>query len=148
MEEYLCVIRQDERVDWYMLCIRDSFFVLACGCKETIIKAIQTIKRRYRTTHGLREALMNMSEPARCNPMIRSTYESLYKYQKGKYDYLLRDTLEGEYQKIRDKRRPKKVTLVKRKEPTPAPKKVTTPKIAKKPTVARKVMKPFKAKKV
>lgn len=148
MEEYLCVIRQDESVDWFMLCIRDSFFVLACGCKETIIKSIKTIKKRYRTVYGLKEALMNMSEPARCNPFTRQTYEALYKFQKGKYDYLLRDTLEGEYEKIREKRKPKKPLLVKKHaqvEKTNKP--VAVPKLQKKPSITKRVMKPLKAKK-
>ena len=114
MEEYLCVIRQDESVDWFMLCVRDSFFVVACGCKENIIQSIKTIKKRYRTVYGLKEALMNMSEPARCNLFTRQAYEALYKSQRGKYDYLLRDTLEGEYEKIREKRKVKKPVLVKR----------------------------------
>lgn len=148
MEEYLCVIRQDESVDWFMLCVRDSFFVIACGCKETIIQSIKTIKKRYRTVYGLKEALINMSEPARCNPFTRQTYESLYKSQKGKYDYLLRYTLEGEYEKIREKRKPKKPLLVKRSTPVVKPTKptVTVPTI-KKPSVTKKVMKPLKAKK-
>ena len=114
MEEYLCVIRQDENVDWYMLCVRDSYFVIACGTKETIIQSIKTIRKRYRSKYGLHEALMNMSEPARCNPFTRQAYEALYRSQKGKYDYLLRDTLEGEYEKIREKRKVKKPVLVKR----------------------------------
>lgn len=148
MEEYLCVIRQDESVDWYMLCVRDSYFVIACGTKETIIQSIKTIKKRYRTVYGLQEALMNMSEPARCNPFTRQTYEALYKFQKGKYDYLLRDTLEGEYEKIREKRKPKKPMLVKRSTPVV---KSTKPKVSpiapKKPSIAKRVMKPLKAKK-
>lgn len=148
MEEYLCVIRQDESVDWFMLCVRDSFFVIACGCKETIIQSIKTIKKRYRTVYGLQEALMNMSEPARCNPFTRQTYGALYKFQKGKYDYLLRDTLEGEYEKIREKSKPKKPLLVKRSTPVV---KSTKPKVApiapKKPSIAKRVMKPLKAKK-
>ena len=148
MEEYLCVIRQDDSVDWYMLCVRDSFFVIACGCKETIIQSIKTIKKRYRTVYGLQEALMNMSEPARCNPFTRQTYEALYKSQRGKYDYLLRDTLEGEYEKIREKRKPKKPLLVKRSTPVVKPTKtVVTPSAPKKPSIAKKVMKPLKAKK-
>lgn len=148
MEEYLCVIRQDESVDWYMLCVRDSFFVIACGTKETIIQSIKTIKKRYRTVYGLQEALMNMSEPARCNPFTRQAYESLYKSQKGRYDYLLRDTLEGEYEKIREKRKPKKPLLVKKKtqvEKTNKP--VAVPKLQKKPSITKRVMKPLKAKK-
>lgn len=148
MEEYLCVIRQDDSVDWYMLCVRDSFFVIACGTKETLIQSIKTIKKRYRTVYGLQEALMNMSEPARCNPFTRQTYEALYKSQKGKYDYLLRDTLEGEYEKIREKRKPKKPLLVKKKtqvEKTNKP--VAVPKLHKKPSITKRVMKPLKAKK-
>lgn len=148
MEEYLCVIRQDDSVDWYMLCVRDSFFVIACGSKETIIQSIKTIKKRYRTVYGLQEALMNMSEPARCNPFTRQTYEALYKSQKGKYDYLLRDTLEGEYEKIREKRKPKKPLLVKKNtqvEKTNKP--VAVPKLHKKPSITKRVMKPLKAKK-
>lgn len=148
MEEYLCVIRQDDSVDWYMLCVRDSYFVIACGCKETIIQSIKTIKKRYRTVYGLKEALMNMSEPARCNPFTRQTYEALYKSQKGKYDYLLRDTLEGEYEKIREKRKPKKPVLVKRSTPVVRPtKQATLPGAIKKPSMTKKVMKPLKAKK-
>lgn len=148
MEEYLCVIRQDESVDWFMLCVRDSFFVVACGCKENIIQSIKTIKRRYRTVYGLKEALMNMSEPARCNIFTRQAYEALYKSQRGRYDYLLRDTLEGEYEKIREKRKPKKPLLVKKNtqvEKTNKP--VTVPKLQKKPSITKRVMKPLKAKK-
>ena len=148
MEEYLCVIRQDESVDWFMLCVRDSFFVVACGCKENIIQSIKTIKKRYRTVYGLKEALMNMSEPARCNLFTRQAYEALYKSQKGKYDYLLRDTLEGEYEKIREKRKPKKPLLVKKNtqvEKTNKP--VAVPKLQKKPSITKRVMKPLKAKK-
>lgn len=148
MEEYLCVIRQDESVDWFMLCVRDSFFVVACGCKENIIQSIKTIKRRYRTVYGLKEALMNMSEPARCNIFTRQAYEALYKSQRGRYDYLLRDTLEGEYEKIREKRKPKKPLLVKKNtqvEKTNKP--VAVPKLQKKPSITKRVMKPLKAKK-
>ena len=148
MEEYLCVIRQDDSVDWYMLCVRDSFFVIACGCKENIIQSIKTIKKRYRTVYGLKEALMNMSDPARCNPFTRQAYEALYKSQRGKYDYLLRDTLEGEYEKIREKRKPKKPLLVNKKtqvEKTNKP--VVVPKLQKKPSITKRVMKPLKAKK-
>lgn len=148
MEEYLCVIRQDDSVDWYMLCVRDSFFVVACGCKENIIQSIKTIKKRYRTVYGLKEALMNMSEPARCNLFTRQAYEALYKSQRGRYDYLLRDTLEGEYEKIREKRKPKKPLLVKKKtqvEKTNKP--VAVPKLQKKPSITKRVMKPLKAKK-
>lgn len=147
MEEFLCVIRQDESVDWYMLCIRSSFYVIACGCKETIIQSVKTLKKRYRTLYGLKEAIFNMSEPARCNPYARKTYEDLYKSQKGKYDYLLRDTLEGEYEKIREKRKPKKPVLVKKK---PTMNKVVSPvkkPTATKPVVNKRVMKPLKAKK-
>lgn len=148
MEEYLCVIRQDESVDWFMLCVRDSFFVVACGCKENIIQSIKTIKKRYRTVYGLKEALMNMSEPARCNHFTRQAYEALYRSQKGRYDYLLRDTLEGEYEKIREKRKPKKPLLVKKNtqvEKTNKP--VAVPKLHKKPSITKRVMKPLKAKK-
>lgn len=148
MEEYLCVIRQDEGVDWFMLCVRDSFFVIACGGKDTIIQSIKTIKKRYRTSYGLQEALMNMSEPARCNPFARQTYEALYKSQRGKYDYLLRDTLEGEYEKIREKHKPKKPLLVKKNtqvEKTNKP--VVVPKLQKKLSITKRVMKPLKAKK-
>lgn len=148
MEEYLCVIRQDESVDWFMLCVRDSFFVVACGCKETLIQSIKTIKKRYRTVYGLKEALMNMSEPARCNLFTRQAYEALYKSQRGKYDYLLRDTLEGEYEKIREKRKPKKPVLVKKNTPVVKPTKtVVIPSAPKKPSIAKRVMKPLKAKK-
>ena len=130
-----------------MLCVRDSYFVIACGPKETLIQSIKTIKKRYRTVYGLQEALMNMSEPARCNPFIRQTYEALYKFQKGKYDYLLRDTLEGEYEKIREKRKPKKPMLVKRSTPVVKPTKtVVTSYSPKKPSIAKRVMKPLKAK--
>ena len=148
MEEYLCVIRQDESVDWFMLCVRDSFFVVACGCKETLIQSIKTIKKRYRTVYGLKEALMDMSEPARCNLFTRQAYEALYKSQRGKYDYLLRDTLEGEYEKIREKRKPKKPVLVKKNTPVVKPTKtVVIPSAPKKPSIAKRVMKPLKAKK-
>ena len=148
MEEYLCVIRQDESVDWFMLCVRNSFFVVACGCKETIIQSIKTIKKRYRTVYGLKEALMDMSEPARCNLFTRQAYEALYKSQRGRYDYLLRDTLEGEYEKIREKRKPKKPVLVKRSTPVVKPTKpVATPSAPKKPSMVKRVMKPLKAKK-
>lgn len=147
MEEYLCVIRQDESVDWYMLCVRDSYFVIACGCKETIIQSIKTIKKRYRTVYGLQEALMNMSEPARCNPFTRQTYESLYRFQKGKYDYILRDTLEGEYEKVREKRKPKKPLLVKKRtQAGTTMKPVEAPTVVRKPTATKRVMKPLKAK--
>ena len=148
MEEYLCVIRQDESIDWFMLCVRDTFFVIACGCKENIIQSIKTIKKRYRTVYGLKEALMNMSEPARCNLFTRQAYEALYKSQRGRYDYLLRDTLEGEYEKIREKRKPKKPLLVKKNtqvEKTNKP--VAVPKLQKKPSITKRVMKPLKAKK-
>lgn len=148
MEEYLCVIRQDESIDWFMLCVRDSFFVVASGTKETVIQSIKTIKKRYRTVYGLKEALMYMSEPARCNLFTRQAYEALYKSQKGKYDYLLRDTLEGEYEKIREKRKPKKPVLVKRSTPVVKPTKtVVTTSVPKKPSISKRVMKPLKAKK-
>lgn len=148
MEEYLCVIRQDESVDWYMLCVRDSFFVISCGTKETIIQSIKTIKKRYRTVYGLKEALMNMSEPARCNIFTRQAYEALYKSQRGRYDYLLRDTLEGEYEKIREKRKPKKPLLVKKNtQVAKTNKPVAVPKLQKKPSITKRVMKPLKAKK-
>lgn len=148
MEEYLCVIRQDESIDWFMLCVRDTFFVIACGCKENIIQSIKTIKKRYRTVYGLKEALMYMSEPARCNLFTRQAYEALYKSQRGRYDYLLRDTLEGEYEKIREKRKPKKPLLVKKKtQAGNTNKPVAVPKLPKKPSITKRVMKPLKAKK-
>lgn len=146
MEEYLCVIRQDESVDWFMLCIRDTYFVIACGPKTSIIQSIKTIKKRYRTVYGLKEALIGMSEPARCNYTTRRTYEALYKSQRGKYDCLLRDTLEGEYAKIREKRKPKKTVLVKREKAAAPAKPVSVPRLSKKPSVTRTVMKPLKAK--
>lgn len=147
MEEYLCVIRQDESVDWYLLCVKSTMFCMSCGSKESIIQSIRNIKSKYKSTYGLQEALSNMSEPARVNDYTFANYMALYKDQKGKYDYLLRDTLEEEYEKIREKRKPKRPVLHKKtiqvKEPV---KRVTLPSIKKKPTTTKKVMKPIKAK--
>ena len=147
MEEYLCVIRQDESVDWYLLCVKSTMYCIASGSRDSIIQSIRNIKNRYKSTYGLQEALSNMSEPARPNEYTYSAHQSLYKSQKGKYDFLLRDTLEEEYEKIREKRKPKRPVLHKKttqvKEPV---KKVTLPSIKKKPTTTKKVMKPIKAK--
>lgn len=147
MEEFLCVIRQDDSVDWYLLCVKSTMFCMASGSRDSIIQSIRNIKKNYKSTYGLQEALANMSEQARPNDITYSVYSSLYKSQKGKYDFLLRDTLEEEYEKIREKRKPKKPLLVKSHKEVKEPvKKVTLPSIKKKPTVTKKVMKPLKAK--
>ena len=146
MEEYLCVVRQDDSVDWFLLCVRDSFYVISCGNRESIIRAIRALKKRYRTVFGLKQALSNMSTPAKCNQYARQIYEAVYEEQRGKYDFLLNDTLEEEYEKIREKRKPKKPILVKRKPvPTKAPSIRPTAQASKRPSVSRKVMKPMKA---
>lgn len=113
MENYLCLIRQDENVDWYMLCVKETMFCISCGPMDTIVENIRGIKKRYRTVYGLKEALSNMSEPARSNPFTRQTYTSLYREQKGKYDRILKEVMEGEYERIREKRKVKKPVLMK-----------------------------------
>ena len=148
MEEYLCLIRQDESEDWFLLCVRETLYCISCGSLESIKRSIKTIKNRYHTAYGLSEALHNMSERAKCNDFTFSTRKAVYDAQKGKYDYILRDVLEAEYEKIREKRKPKKTLLVKTKVQAQEPKKPVSPITKKKPSVAKKVMKPLKSRRV
>lgn len=149
MENYLCIIKQDEGYDWYLLCVRSTFFCMACGNLHSIQKAIRNIKRKYKTVYGLEEALMNLSEPARCNPLTFETRKQVYNAQKGKYDYILSDIMHEEYERIREKKKPRK-TLISKSLPTvvtPPVKKPTLPTPKKKPVAVRKPLKVLKAKK-
>ena len=115
MEEYLCVIRQDEDIDWYLLCVRETLYCISCGSLESIKHYIKTIKNRYHTAYGLSEALHSMSERAKCNDFTFSTRKAVYDAQKGKYDFILNEVLETVYEKIREKRKVRITVLAKKK---------------------------------
>lgn len=147
MEEYLCVIRQDEDVDWYLLCVRETMYCISCGSLENIKHCIKTIKNRYHTAYGLSEALHNMSERAKCNDFTFSTRKAIYDAQKGKYDHILNEVLETVYEKVREKRKVRIPVLAKKKTTV---EKVTAvvkepPVKEKKPSIKKGLRKPVKA---
>lgn len=146
MKEYLCLIRQNEFQDWYLLCVRSTMYCISCGSLDTVKGAIRLIRKRYRTSFQLNEAIENLSEKSRPNPMVYASYKALYNEQQGKYDAILEEVLEEEYEKVREKRKMRKPIMkskgkVEYKKPqvlTPPVKKATG---CKKPTVVRKVKK-------
>ena len=147
MEEYLCVIRQDEDIDWYLLCVRETLYCISCGSLESIRRYIKTIKNRYHTAYGLSEALHNMSERAKCNGFTFSARKSIYDAQNGKYDFILNEVLETVYEKVREKRKVRIPVLAKKKTPV---EKVTAvvnePSVKeKKPSIKKGICKPVKA---
>lgn len=147
MEEYLCVIRQDEDIDWYLLCVRETLYCISCGSLESIKQSIKTIKNRYHTAYGLSEALHSMSERAKCNDFTFTARKSIYDAQHGKYDHILNEVLETVYEKVREKRKVKIPVLAKKKTPV---EKVTAvvnePSVKeKKPSIKRGLCKPVKA---
>lgn len=147
MEEYLCVIRQDEDIDWYLLCVRETLYCISCGSLESIKRCIKTIKNGYHTAYGLSEALHNMSERAKCNDYTFSTRKAIYDAQRGKYDFILNEVLETVYEKVREKRKVKIPVLAKKKTSV---EKVTAvvkepPVKEKKPSIKRGICKPVKA---
>lgn len=147
MEEYLCIIRQDEDIDWYLLCVRETLYCISCGSLESIKRSIKTIKNRYHTAYGLSEALHNMSERAKCNDFTFSTRKSIYDAQKGKYDHILNEVLETVYEKVREKRKVRIPVLAKKKTHV---EKVTAvvnePSVKeKKPSIKKAFCKPVKA---
>lgn len=147
MEEYLCIIRQDEDIDWYLLCVRETMYCISCGSLESIKQYIKTIKNRYHTAYGLSEALHNMSEMAKCNDFTFSTRKAIYDAQKGKYDFILNEVLETVYEKVREKRKVRIPVLAKKKAPV---EKVTAvvnePSVKeKKPSIKKAFCKPVKA---
>ena len=147
MEEYLCIIRQDEDIDWYLLCVRETMYCISCGSLESIKRYIKTIKNRYHTAYGLSEALHNMSERAECNDFTFSTRKAIYDAQKGKYDHILNEVLETVYEKVREKRKVKIPVLAKKKTTV---EKVTAvveePSVKeKKPSIKKGICKPVKA---
>ena len=147
MEEYLCVIRQDEDIDWYLLCVRETMYCISCGSLESIKRFIKTIKNRYHTAYGLSEALHSMSERAKCNDFIFSARKAIYDAQNGKYDYILNEVLETVYEKVREKRKVRTPVLAKKNTPV---EKVTAvvnePYVKeKKPSIKKAFCKPVKA---
>ena len=147
MEEYLCVIRQDEDIDWYLLCVRETMYCISCGALESIKRYIKTIKNRYHTAYGLSEALHNMSERAKCNDPTFSVRKSIYDAQKGKYDFILNEVLETVYEKVREKRKVRIPVLAKKRADV---EKVTAvveePSVKeKKPSIKKGICKPVKA---
>ena len=152
MENYLCIIRQDEDQDWYLLCVRHSFFCMSAGPLHDVKQSIRNIKRRYKTVYGLEEALRNLSEPAKVAPNTFEVRKQVYNAQKGRYDHILSDIMKEEYARIKEKKKPKKSLVSKKapKLPAPAPqpvKKVTLPAPKKKPVGVKKPLKLMKAKK-
>ena len=150
MEEYLCIIRQDEDIDWYLLCVRETLYCISCGSLESIKQSIKTIKNRYHTAYGLSEALHNMSERAKCNDFTFSTRKAVYDAQKGKYDFILNEVLETVYEKVREKRKVRIPVLAKKKTTV---EKVTAvveePSVKeKKPSIKKAFCKPVKARTV
>lgn len=143
MEEYLCVIRQDEGVDWYMLCVRNTFFCIASGPLKSIKESIREIRRRYRTVFGLQEALSNMSERITPSPATQAAYKAIYKAQEGKYDIILKEVMEGEYERIKEGRKVKPHTLVKKTKTLKLKKEkpVETAAVVKKKPLVRKMRK-------
>ena len=147
MEEYLCIIRQDEDIDWYLLCVRETLYCISCGPLESIKRYIKTIKNRYHTAYGLSEALHGMSERTKCNDYTFSVRKAVYDTQKGKYDFILNEVLETVYEKVREKRKVRIPILAKKKTPV---EKVTAvvnePSIKeKKPSIKKAFCKPVKA---
>ena len=147
MEEYLCVIRQDEDIDSYLLCVRETLYCISCGSLESIKRSIKTIKNRYHTAYGLSEALHNMSERAKCNDFTFSTRKAIYDAQKGKYDFILNEVLETVYEKVREKRKVRIPVLAKKKTPVERVTAVVNePSIKeKKPSIKKGICKPVKA---
>lgn len=147
MEEYLCVIRQDEDIDWYLLCVRETMYCISCGSLESIKQSIKTIKNRYHTAYGLSEALHNMSERAKCNDFTFSARKSIYDAQHGKYDHILNEVLETVYEKVREKRKVKRPVLARKKEPVrQVTAVVNEPSVKeKKPSIKKAFCKPVKA---
>lgn len=148
MENYLCLIRQDEHVDWFLLCVKETMFCIACGPLDNVLKSLRAIKRKYRTTHGLREALNSMSEPARPNPLTYQNYAALYEFQQGRYDHYVEEVMEEMYDEVREKRKPKKPMLMKSKEKVQEKKRPVMLPTKKKPSTVKKVMKPMKSRRV
>lgn len=150
MEEYLCIIRQDEDIDWYLLCVRETLYCISCGSLESIKRSIKTIKNRYHTAYGLSEALHSMSERAKCNDSTFSVRKSIYDAQKGKYDFILNEVLETVYERVREKRKVRIPVLAKKNTTV---EKVTAvinePSVKeKKPSIKKGICKPVKARTV
>ena len=150
MEEYLCVIRQDEDIDWYLLCVRETLYCISCGSLESIKRSIKTIKNRYHTAYGLSEALHDMSERAKCNDFTFSTRKAIYDAQHGKYDHILNEVLETVYEKVREKRKVRIPVLAKKKAPVERVTAVVEePSVKeKKPSIKKAFCKPVKARTV
>ena len=147
MEEYLCIIKQDEDIDWYLLCVRETLYCISCGSLESIKQSIKTIKNRYHTAYGLSEALHDMSEKAKCNDYTFSARKAVYDAQKGKYDHILNEVLETVYEKVREKRKVRIPILAKKKTTVERVTAVVEePSVKeKKPSIKKGICKPVKA---
>ena len=147
MEDSLCIIRQDEDIDWYLLCVRETLYCISCGSLESIKRYIKTIKNRYHTAYGLSEALHTMSERAKCNDFTFSARKAIYDAQKGKYDFILSEVLETVYEKVREKRKVRIPVLAKKKTPVEKVTAVVSEPYVKekKPSIKKGICKPVKA---
>lgn len=123
--EYLCLVRQNEDDDWYMLCVNDeTMFVFSAGPLETIKNGIAIIKKRYGTAYAMSEAIHDMENPPR-KTLHSQVLRDVYEYQNHQYDGLLRQLLQETNPTVRHK-------LVK---PSVGVKKPTVPKLKKRTPV-------------
>lgn len=114
MDNYLCLIRQDEQVDWFLLCVKETMFCIACGSLDSVLNSLRRLKKEYHNVWGLSEALHSMSEKPLPNKMTYGVYKSLYDSQHGQYDHYVEEILSDEREKERERKKPKKPLLAKK----------------------------------
>ena len=151
MDDLFILIRQDESRDWFLLLTRATYYGVACGTEETIRKAVRQIKRNYKSSELFWEALKMSDDAGAPNPQAKELYKQLYKIQKGKYDYIIKEALEEEYTAIRAKKKlHKKVLSSKVSKPSSAKLALVKPHteetVLAKKSFKRIVRKPVKAK--
>lgn len=143
MKDYLCLIRQDEHQDWYMLCVKDEFFYcVSAGPLELVLGSARNFLKKYGTPIELSTALHAMESWPHKQPLHSHTLEAVYEAQGHMYDKLLWKELRSASFNPHRAEKKRKIALVAKKTKSlklVVPKKKEEKPEVKKPTLVKPV---------
>lgn len=138
MKDYMCLVRQTEDKDWYMLCVKDEFFYcVSAGPLEMVLNSAQKLLKKWGTPDELSKALHDMESWPKKTPLHSEVLEQVYNAQNHEYDRLLRKALsEAVFNSEKAHKRLKLASKAKKSLKLPKPGKKPTPE-KKKPSIVK-----------
>ena len=115
MKDMFVLLRQDESIDWFLLCVKPTLFCIASGPLDLVLESLRKICKNYRVESNLREKMDSMTYGHAVPAAEFVIRKSLYKYCGDKYQHYIEETIEEHYEQVREHKKMKKPVLVKAK---------------------------------